>query len=427
MPPTIALMKEIARDVARTVSQWGTSPRLLATGIAVGTLLSAGACKSMLSALSVRAAYEPKSHKSVQMQGTQRLWAGDMNFHISPPDDPKKVERSLKESVDLLGKSGLDFVFVTPQIPARFWESADQFERVRREWQSLPANDVGDDREDAPDDGRVPSTSTRKNGSATIIGVDIPKALNEVSRDDLRTNPTAFINLLWMRGALVYLNSPLATPLKAPVDSPQHFNSVDHSWKPMTKPSAGYPKDILAINNLYDGMEAYSVPVSVWRDQYVQGDPVASLSAVMSRLDLEIIRKKRRLIPIGGSDSRDATIRPTIYIAAPERTPEALRQGLTNGRVCVRSPLPCGLRVFADAQPVAAGVGDHIVAQQHIDIRWEGGEGELFRNAESVGTFDGRALQPTSRSECHIYRLVVDGGFSAPFYVNCPQLAAPRS
>ncbi len=426
MPPTIALMKEIARNVARTVSQRGTSPKLLATGIAVGTLLSAGACQSMLSALSVRAAYEPKSHKSVQMQGTQRLWAGDMNFHISPPDDPKKVERSLKESVDLLGKSGLDFVFVTPQIPARFWESADQFERVRREWQSLqqtmsamtekmPLMMVGAEYVD------------EKNGSATIVGVDIPKALNEVSRDDLRTNPTAFINLLWMRGALVYLNSPLATPLKAPVDSPQHFNSVDHSWKPMTKPSAGYPKDLLAINNLYDGMEAYSVPVSVWRDQYVQGDPVASLSAVMSRLDLEIIRKKRRLIPIGGSDSRDATIRPTIYIAAPDRTPEALRQGLANGRVCVRSPLPCGLRVFADDQPVAAGVGDHIVAQQHIDIRWEGGEGELFRNAESVGTFEGRALQPTSRSECHIYRLVVDGGFSAPFYVNCPLLAAPRS
>jgi len=359
------------------------------------------------------------------MQGTQRLWAGDMNFHISPPDDPKQIARSLKESVDLLSKSGLDFVFVTPQIPARFWESADQFERVRRDWPSLQAT-----LSSMSDKGPLMMVGAEyvddKNGSATIVSVDIPKALNDISRDDLRANPTAFINLLWMRGALVFLNTPLATPLKAPVDSPQHYATVDRSWKPLTKPSAGYPKDILAIHNLYDGMEAYSVPLSVWRDQYVQGDPVASVSATMSRLDLEIIRKKRRLIPVGGTDSRDSAIRPTVFIAAPERTPEALRQGLTHGRICVRSPLPCGLRVFADDQPVASGVGDHIVAQQHIDIRWDGGEGELFRNAESVGTFEGRALQPTSRSECHIYRLVVDGGFSAPFYVNCPQLAAAR-
>lgn len=425
MPPTIALMKEFARDVARTVGQWSTSRRFLLSGLATCTLLSMGACESVITRLSLQAAYKPQTHKSVQMQGAQRLWAGDMNFHISPPDDPKRIRRTLRESVDLLSKSGLDFVFVTPQIPARFWDSADQFERVRREWSSiqqtmssmsdkLPLIMVGAEYVDD------------KNGSATIVGVDIPKALNEVSREDLKTNPTAFINLLWMRGALVYLNTPLATPLKAPVDSHQRYNSVDRSWKPMTKPSAGYPKDILAINNVYDGMEAYSVPLSVWRDQYVQGDPVASVGAVMSRLDLEIIRKKRRLIPIGGSDSRSSLIRPTIYIAAPERTPEALRQGLTQGRVCVRSPLPCGLRVFADDQPVAAGVGDHIVAQQHIDIRWEGGEGELFRNAESVGTFEGRTLQPTSRSECHIYRLVVDGGYSAPFYVNCPALAPAR-
>ncbi|MBP8196738.1 MAG: hypothetical protein KAY55_06170 [Deltaproteobacteria bacterium] len=418
-------MKEIARDVAQTVRQWATSPRLLAAGIAVGTLLSAGACQSLLSALSTRAEYKPKSHKTVQMQGSQRLWAGDMNFHISPPDDPKRIRRSFNESVEMLSKSELDFVFITPQIPARFWDSVEQFERVRRDWQSLQAT-MSSMSDKLPLMMVGAEYVDDKNGSATIIGVDLPKALNEVSRDDLRANPTAFINLLWMRGALVFLNTPLATPLKAPVDSPQRYSSIDRSWKPLTKPSAGYPKDILAIHNLYDGMEAYNVQISVWRDQYVQGDPTASLAAVMSRLDLEIIRKKRRLIPIGGSNSRGRSLRPTIYIAAPERTPEALRQGLTNGRVCVRSPLPCGLRVFADAQPVAAGVGDHIVAQQHIDIRWEGGEGELFRNAESLGTFDGRTLQATSRSECHIYRLVVDGGFSAPFFVNCPQLAAAR-
>ena len=418
-------MKEIARRVASPARQKSTSSKLLLAGVAVSILAAAGGCTSLLSKLSLRAAYKPKPHKTVQMQGVYRLWAGDMNFHISPPDDPRKIRRTLKESVDLVNASGLDFVFVTPQIPARFWESADQFERVKRDWPSLQAT-LSSLSEKGPLMMVGAEYVDDKNGSATIIGTDIPKALADISRDDLRTNPTAFVNLLWMRGALVFLNTPLATPVKAPVDSHQSYSSTDRSWKPLTKPSAGFPQDILALKNIYDGMEAYSVPLSVWRDQYALGDPVASVAAVMSRLDLEIIRKKRRLIPIGGTDSRGSLIRPTVYIAAPERTPEALRQGLTNGRVCVRSPTPCGVRVFADDQPVAAGVGDHIVASQHIDIRWEGGEGELFRNAESIGTFEGRALQPTSRSECHIYRLVVDGGYSAPFFVNCPALAPAR-
>lgn len=418
-------MKEIERRVARPATPKVVPPKWLWAGCAVSVVLLTGACRTFFTALSTEAAYKPKQHKNVQMQGAYRLWAGDMNFHISPPDDPRKVERSLKASVDLANKSGLDFVFVTPQIPARFWESADQYERVKRDWPTLQAT-----LSSLSEKGVLMMVgaeySDDKNGSATIIGTDIPKALNDVSRDDLRANPTAFINLLWMRGALVFLNTPLATPVKAPVDSVNNYSNVDRSWKPLTKPSAGFPKDILALHNLYDGMEAYSVPLSVWRDQYALGDPVASVSAVMSRMDLEIIRKKRRLVPIGGSDSRDSLIRPTIYIAARDRTPEELRQGLTHGRVCVRSPTPCGVRVFADDRPEAVGVGDHIVASQHVNIRWEGGEGELFRNAESVGTFEGHTSQPASRSECHIYRLVVDGGYSAPFFVNCPELAPAR-
>lgn len=418
-------MEETERRVAGSVASKAASSKWVWAGFAVSTLLFAGACRSLLSALSVEAAYKPRPHAKVQMQGVLKLWAGDMNFHIAPPDDPRKVERSLKESVDLLNKSGLDFVFVTPQIPARFWESADQFERIKRDWPTLQAT-LSSLSAKGPLMMVGAEYVDEKNGSATIVGVDIPKVLNEVSRDDLKANPTTFVNLMWMRGGLVFLNTPLATPVKAPIDSVNHYSSVDRSWKPLTKPSAGYPKDILALHGLYDGLEAYSVPLSVWRDQYALDDPTASVAAVMGRLDLEIISKKRRIVPVGGSDSRDSLVRPTVYIAAPERTPEALRAGLSHGRVCVRSPTACSVRVFADDQPVAVGVGDHIVAKMHVDIRWDGGEGELFRNAQSLGTFDGHTNQPTGSNECQIYRLVVDGGYSAPFFVNCPHLAPAR-
>ena len=101
---------------------------------------------------------------------------------------------------------------MTPPDPGALLGSADQFERVKSRLASslqadaviavrkLPLMMVGAEYVDD------------KNGSATIIGTDIPKALADISRDDLRTNPTAFVNLLWMRGALVFLNTRWRRP-----------------------------------------------------------------------------------------------------------------------------------------------------------------------------------------------------------------------
>ncbi|WP_297923401.1 GTP-binding protein, partial [uncultured Agitococcus sp.] len=50
--------------------------------------------------------------------------------------------------------------------------------------------------------------------------------------------------------------------------------------------------------------------------------------------------------------------------AAPSRTPQALREGLLRGRVCVRSPEPCGLRVYADDDAIPQGVGAALRARR---------------------------------------------------------------
>jgi hypothetical protein len=393
----------------------------------IGCAVLLGACQSFLNYLSLEAAFKPPPAAKVALQGTLRLWAGDMNFHISPPEDPKEIRRSLREALELIQRSNLDFVYLTPKIRARFYENPEEFERVRGSWLMVQQT-LSSLNEPHPLLMMGAQYFDERSGSVSLLHVDIPKILTEVSRDELKTSPAAFLNLVALRGGILIINHPLATPLPVPVDTALRYASRDHSWRPMTRPGSEYPKDIIAANNIYDGMQAYSIPVSVWRDQYVLENPTKSLSDVETRLAQESVRKQRRLVAMGGSDSRGGIIRATTFIAAPERTPEALRRAILHGRVCVRSPTPCGLRVYADDQGGSAfGVGDALVAERTVQFRWGDDEsGDLYRNGERLGTFEGTTTQAASRGECHIYQLYLNNGYSGPVYVNCPFAANVR-
>jgi hypothetical protein len=401
-------------------------PLTLAIAGAALCALTLGACQSFFHYLSLEAAYKPPPASKVQMNGTLRLWAGDMNFHISPPDDQSIVRRSMRESMELIARSGLDFVYITPRLRARFFDRAEEFERVRGSW-IMAQQTLASMLEPHPLIMMGAEYYDERNGSVSILHADIPKTLSEASREELRAAPETFINLLALRGAVIILNHPLATPLAVPVDSPLRYARTDHSWRPLTRPSTEFPRDILAVQSIYDGMEAYSIPVSVWRDQYVSENPTLSLTQVLNRMATESLRKQRRMVPTGGSDSRSNVIRATTFIAASERTPEALRRALLHGRVCVRSPTPCGVRVYPDDKGGEVyGVGDGIVAEHTVNFRWGNDEGDLYRNGERLGTFEGNTTQAANRGECHIYQLYLNNGFSGPIYVNCPFAATVR-
>src|SRR5215813_7486463 len=47
---------------------------------------------------------------------------GDFHCHVTPPDDPGHVSRTLAETVALAKKEGVDFVVLTPHVPARFYQ-----------------------------------------------------------------------------------------------------------------------------------------------------------------------------------------------------------------------------------------------------------------------------------------------------------------
>ena len=71
-----------------------------------------------------------------------------------------------------------------------------------------------------------------------------------------------------------------------------------------------------------------------------------------------------------------------------------------------------------DDDAIPQGLGAALRARQRVEFDWKG-EGELIKNGTSVGTFEGHATIAAD-PQCSIYRLVLDGGFSGPVYVNCP-------
>lgn len=405
------------------------SAALRAVGLGASVLLGAAAlsgCHGFSSFLSRGAAYKPKSVKKVDLAWDQmRLFAGDMNFHYAPPDDVSEVRRDQKQTMELLDKSDLDFVIVTPKLKARFWENPGEMERAYRDWQitSQAFTAMGDNHPllilgaEYTDD---------QWGSASLISSDFAGSLGELaklSRDQLKSLPNLLFEYVKLQRGLVILDTPLATPLKTPFDSPQKYARSDRSWRPLTRKGLkpqDLPKDIQWLDANYNGMEAYSVPVSIWRDKYVLDDELASTRAVLSLIDRKSLELNRRLLSTAGTDSRGRLVRATIFVAAQDRSKERILEGLRAGRVCLRSPTACTARMYSDGGAgLAVHVGGSVSGAKTVEFAWPG-EGQLYRNGELVDTFTDRTTsQPARPGACDIYRVHVDNGFSGPFYVNC--------
>jgi hypothetical protein len=125
------------------------------------------------------------------------------------------------------------------------------------------------------------------------------------------------------------------------------------------------------------------------------------------------------MVPTGGSDSHEPITRATMFVAATEPTEAALREGILRGRVCVRAPQPCSLAAHADRSDAPpAGVGDAIRAERKIELRWNG-RGILYRDGGRLGEWAAGTTIAVDDRACHLLRLAMAGGYSAPIYVNC--------
>jgi len=419
-PPAMPAAR--GRNRASWKSSWQAAGGAAAVLAVAGSL---AACQTFSSYVSLRAAFKPSPASKVQPvtppgSPAMKLYAGDSNFHIKP-EASFRLRKDLRKVVDTIQQSHLDFVFYTPTVKSRFYEKEGGIEEAVQQWKDLRQY-----LETVPDPKPLflPGLEyqDKTNGSVSLLFLDLPTVFTELKARDFRNSPPLFFYTAKAFGALISINTPLASPISVPVESyREKYASTDRSWRPFTESGRGlsyFPPEIQAAHELSYGVEAYSLPVAVWRDQYVLGDPLISVRDIMRLMDKLILEKRRRMVPLSGSDSLGGILHPMMFIAATSRTPQALREGLLRGRVCIRAPEPCALRAYADDDAIPQGVGAALRARQRVEFHWKG-EGELLKNGESVGNFDSHATVAAD-SQCSVYRLVLDGGFSAPIYVNCP-------
>jgi hypothetical protein len=364
------------------------------------------------------AAYRPVARASQDIvPPPYLLLAGDLHCHVSPPDDRDHVSRDLAQTLELARSERLDFLVLTPHIWTPYLKAPGYRDRIvaGHRWLSTELSRV--------DAGGVLVTAGAEStddswGHVGMAFGDFDRALREMTDAEVDTNLAAFFQRYVDSGGLLTLHHPLAKP----VGLAARGFGVDVSWRPFTLPGAPYPSQIQAADRLAIGVEAYNLGVSELRDFTTFGDRETSIRDVLSLLDREIVRRQRRLVPVGGSDSHGFFLRPVLFVLAKERSLLGVQQAIAAGRTCVRDAAACSL--VARRLGPAEGwqpVGSAISGADAVEVRVSA-DGALYRGGGEQGPLrqgEARTVR-TPRGECSLLRAVVGGGYSAPIYVNCP-------
>lgn len=355
--------------------------------------------------------------------GGRLLLAGDLHCHVSPPDDPSHVSRGVAETVELARDERLDFVMLTPHVASRFFQDAGERAEVVAAQRRLAAA------LDRAGTGGVLFVrgfeyTDYRYGHVGAGLVDLERVLADVPVDVARRHPARFFEAIAARGGVIVVNHPLVTPL----DSMISMARADLSWRPWTA-RGPFPPEIRAANRLAHGFEAYNLTATHLRDRWLVGDTERTLRGTLARLDREIVTQRRRIAPVGGSDSHSSHLRATTFVLADSRTEAGVREALRAGRVCVRSPEACSLEARVSAESPWLGLGDAIEAAgatgaaappTTIEARATGEDVELYLDGATVGTpASGEPVRFAVPPRCSVLRARVGEGFSAPIYVNC--------
>ena len=122
-------------------------------GAALALLGGSGCAKNQILDLAMASAPRPPPHRGLRV-GAYEVLAGDMHCHVLPPDAAYHVSRGLPETARLAQDEGLDFVVLTPHVPARFFLDPEIREWVRRTQGALRARaETGSDHVDGSEPG----------------------------------------------------------------------------------------------------------------------------------------------------------------------------------------------------------------------------------------------------------------------------------
>jgi hypothetical protein len=164
------------------------------------------------------------------------------------------------------------------------------------------------------------------------------------------------------------------------------------------------------------------------RDQFFVGDPDRTLREAAHLVDRESRAQRRRITPVGGTDSHGSWIRPTTWILARERTASDIRDAILAGRTCVRGPEACTLEVrSADGSLHHVGASLTTSRTAEIEARVRGGAATYYVNG-AIASYggDGELVRIAVPGSCALVRVAVGRSMSAPVYVDCPWATSPE-
>lgn len=342
------------------------------------------------------------------------ILSGDLHCHVTPPDAPFHVSRTLAETISLARSEQLDFVVLTPHLRARFFLDAES-----RELAASALSHLEHELSQLDHAGMVVLVGFEytdfEYGHVGAAFANLNDVLAHLPVEQAQRNPGAFFETYVAHQGLLFINHPLVTSL----DSSIEMAGADLSWRPLTTPGL-YPGEIVAADRLALGFEAFNLTVFELRDRFLLSDPHTSLRRTLTRLDQEILSRHRHLIPVGGSDSHSDHLRAATFVLAERKSPEAIRQAMLAGRVCVRDPAAC---TFEAREPGGSWkpIGSSFQNVDQLEVRAQGNDAYFIVDGSLV--YHGSARKTmrvrVNKGRCSLLRAQVDEGYSAPIYANC--------
>lgn len=382
--------------------------------VATGTAAALGGCnKYVLMDLALWSVEVPPPARSSPDEPWVLL-AGDMHCHVSPPDHPEHVGRALASTVELARDADLDFLVLTPHAWAGFAADEAQREEVRAFERELRAKNAVRGEGDPLLVAGIEYSS--RGGHFGLSFADFDQVFADLSTAEAERDRAAFFRAFQRAGGFVVLNHPLAEGIE---DSIVRAGTWDLSYDPWTKPGVRHPRWLVEAGELADGVETYNVVVDELRDRYLQLDSLASSRSVLARLDKDTPNTRRSLTVVGGSDSHSDDLRASTFVLATGTDRAAIREALGAGRVCIRRPAACSLRVRAPGGGWLPP-GARLDAPGRLEVKARGDDIAVLVDGRVVGRpASGEVLAVEASAGCHVLRAEVDGGVSGLVYVGC--------
>ena len=380
-------------------------------------LTSLGCTKNQLIDVAMSGSARAPSHRGMHV-GDRMILAGDLHCHVLPPDAPHHVSRELPEVLSRAKDESLDFVVLTPHVPARFFMDDELRGWVIQTQQDLRARIARLE----PSLVVIPGFeyTDHRYGHLGLSFADPSEVLRGLTAEDARANPERFFELWIARGGILTVNHPVNRPLPK---SPFHELASDLSWRGFG--GGPVPPEVAWVSSHAQALETFNTTVTELRDLFVVGEEDRSLREAAHLADRIARTQHRRFAAVGGSDSHGHWLRATTFVLAAERSPQGIRDALAGARTCVRAPEACTLEV-RPAGGAWAGVGDALtIPSPEGTTTFEGratGDDVTFLVNGAIAaraTSGGIATFPVPSGRCSIVRAIVGRSWSSGIYVNC--------